>query len=79
MSVQVVPLRTEKNSALDFCERAVRESDDGNMAAFVGVLFLKGGRYRVFSTRTVSHHEMVGILFDAIHDGCENFVDGEGT
>lgn len=81
MSTNIVPIKdnTPVSSALEFCQRAVEKNRDGKMSAFVGVLFMKGGNYRVFSTRTVSHHEMVGILTDAIHDACENFVDGEAS
>lgn len=79
MSAEIVSIRDEgaSESALNFCQRAIEKNRDGNMSAFVGVLFMKGGNYKVFSTRTVSHHEMVGILTDAIHDACENFVDGK--
>lgn len=58
--------------AVRFCSDALASISEKKLAAFVGTVFMRDGSYRTFSTRTVSHHEMVGILMDAIHDACED-------
>lgn len=72
MSAKIVALHEPpQTSAIDFCQRALKESKGEDYSAFVGVLFLKD-RYRIFSTREVTHHELIGILTEAAFDAMED-------
>lgn len=68
-----------QENAVRFCSEALSSISEKKLASFVGTIFMRDGSYRTFSTRTVSHHEMVGILMDAIHDACEDTLTGNAV